>query len=111
MPEFLIVAPEQEITARKLIASASTLDVNKNAGVINPFANTLQVVVDSELAGGAWYLAGGMRTIKAGYLAGTGRKPIVQLDSTSLTKTVFQGVFDFGVVAEDYRSLYKNVGA
>ena len=111
VPEFLIVAPEQEITARKLIASASTLDVNKNEGVINPFANSLKIVVDSELEGGAWYLAGGMRTIKAGYLAGTGRKPIVQLDSTSLTKTVFQGVFDFGVVAEDYRSLYKNVGA
>ena len=111
LPEFLIVAPEQEITARKLIASASSLESNKNEGVINPFANSMQVVVDSELTAGAWYLAGGMRTIKAGYLAGTGRKPIVRLDQTSLTKTVFQGVFDFGVVAEDFRSLYKNVGA
>lgn len=111
IPEFLIVAPEQEITARKLIASASTLETGANAGVINPFANSMKVIVDSELEAGAWYLAGGMRTIKAGYLAGTGRKPIVQLDSTSLTKTVFQGVFDFGVVAEDFRSLYKNVGA
>lgn len=111
VPEFLIVAPEQEITARQLIASASSLETSKNAGVINPFANSMKVVVDSELAAGAWYLAGGTRTIKAGYLSGTGRKPIVQLDSTSLTKTVFQGVFDFGVVAEDYRSLYKNLGA
>jgi len=111
VPEFLIVAPEQEITARKLIASASTLETSKNEGVINPFANSMKVVVDSELAGGAWYLAGSTRTIKAGYLSGTGRKPIVQLDTTSLTRTVFQGVFDFGVVAEDYRSLYKNVGA
>ena len=111
VPEFLIVAPEQEITARKIIASASSLETSKNAGVINPFANSMKVVVDSELAAGAWYLAGGTRTIKAGYLSGTGRKPIVQLDSTSLTKTVFQGVFDFGVVAEDFRSVYKNVGA
>ena len=110
IPEFLIVAPEQEITARKIIASASSLETTVNAGVINPFANSMKVVVDSELAAGAWYLAGGTRTIKAGYLSGTGRKPIVQLDSTSLTKTVFQGVFDFGVVAEDFRSVYKNVG-
>lgn len=111
MPEFLIVAPEQEILARQIIASASTLEASKNSGVINPFAGSMKVVVDSELAAGAWYLAGGTRTIKAGYLAGTGRKPIVQLDSTSLTRTVFQGVFDFGVVAEDYRTLYKNLGA
>ena len=111
VPEYLIVAPEQEITARVLIASTSSINDAKNAGVINPFADSLQIIVDSELSAGAWYLAGGTRTIKAGYLAGTGRKPIVQLDSTSLTKTVFQGVFDFGVVAEDYRSLYKNLGA
>ena len=111
IPRYLIVAPEQEITARKIIASASTLEVSKNAGVINPFAGSMQVIVDAELSAGAWYLAGDTRTIKAGYLAGTGRKPIVQLDTTSLTRTVFQGVFDFGVVAEDYRSLYKNPGA
>ena len=111
LPRYLIVAPEQEITALTLINStASTID-NKNNGVLNPFTNSLQVIVDSELAAGAWYLAGGTRTIKAGYLAGTGRRPIVQLDSTSLTKTIFQGVFDFGVVAEDHRSLYKNNGA
>lgn len=111
IPRYLIVAPEQEITARQIIASASTLEVSKNAGVINPFAGSMQVIVDAELESGAWYLAGDTRTIKAGYLAGTGRKPIVQLDTSSLTRTIFQGVFDFGVVAEDFRSLYKNPGA
>jgi hypothetical protein len=92
-----------------LIASAS-IDTT-NPALQNPFQNSMTVIVDAELTAGAWYVAGDRRTIKAGYLAGTGRRPIVQLDTTSLTKTVFQGVFDFGVVAEDYRSLYKNLGA
>jgi phage head maturation protease len=111
MPKYLIIAPEQEITARTLLSSTASTEANTNNGVINPFYNMLQIIVDSELTAGAWYLAGDMRTIKAGYLAGTGRRPIVKMDTQSLTKTVFQGVFDFGVVAEDYKSLYKNAGA
>ena len=106
-----MVAPEQEITALTLLNSLGSTTDSKNSNVINPFYKAMTVVVDSELDAGAWYLAGGNRTIKAGYLSGTGRRPIVQLDNTSLTRTVFQGVFDFGVVAEDYRSLYKNPGA
>lgn len=111
LPKFLMVAPEQEITALTLLGSLGSTTDNKNGNVINPFYKAMTVVVDSELDAGAWYLAGGSRTIKAGYLSGTGRRPIVQLDNTSLTRTVFQGVFDFGVVAEDYRSMYKNPGA
>lgn len=111
LPRFLMVAPEQEITALSIINSLASTTDNKNANVLNPFYKAMTVVVDSELDAGAWYLAGGSRTIKAGYLSGTGRRPIVQLDNTSLTRTVFQGVFDFGVVAEDYRSMYKNPGA
>ena len=111
LPRFLIVAPEQEITALSIINSLASTTDSKNCNVINPFYKAMTVVVDSELDAGAWYLAGGSRTIKAGYLSGTGRRPIVQLDNTSLTRTVFQGVFDFGVVAEDYRSMYKNPGA
>ena len=111
LPRFLMVAPEQEITALSIINSLASTTDNKNSNVINPFYKAMTVIVDSELDAGAWYLAGGSRTIKAGYLSGTGRRPIVQLDNTSLTRTVFQGVFDFGVVAEDYRSMYKNPGA
>ena len=111
LPMFLIVATEQEITARTLLSSMASTEANTNAGVINPFYNMMTIIVDAELAAGAWYIAGDRRTIKAGYLAGTGRRPIVQMDSQSLTKTIFQGIFDFGVVAEDYKSLYKNPGA
>lgn len=111
IPKFLIVAPEQEITARKLIASMSSTEDNKNSGNVNPFYDSMTVIVDSELAAGAWYVAGHRRTIKVGYLAGTGRKPVVKVNSQSLARTEFEGVFDFGVVAEDHRGLYKNPGA
>lgn len=110
-PKFLIVAPEQEIPAKKLIASMSSTVDNKNSGVVNPFYNAMTVIVDSELAAGAWYVAGSRRTIKVGFLAGTGRKPVVKVNSVSLARTEFEGVFDIGVVAEDFRALVKNPGA
>lgn len=110
-PKFLIVAPEQEVAAKKLIASISSTVDNKNSGVVNPFMNAMTVIVDSELVSGAWYLAGNRRTIKVGYLAGTGRKPVVKVNSQSLARTEFEGVFDIGVVADDFRALVKNPGA
>ena len=110
-PKYLIVAPEQEVTANQIIASASSTADNKNSGVINPFKNSLKIIVDSELASGAWYVAGSRRTIKVGYLAGTGRRPVVKVNSQSLARTEFEGVFDIGVVADDYRALHKNPGA
>jgi len=110
MPKYLIIAPEQEITARTLLSSVASTEANTNAGVINPFYNMLQIIVDAELPSGAWYLAGDSRTLKVGYLSGSGRRPIVQIDTQSLTRTVFKGVFDFGVMAEDHRALYKTPG-
>ena len=36
--------------------------------------------------------------------------PIVRQNSASLSGTEFECVFDFGLVCEDYRGLYKNSG-
>lgn len=108
VPEYLIVAPELEQSALELLnSSASTAD-NKNSTVYNPHYKSLKLIVDAELAtADEWYLATGRRTIKAGYLSGTGRKPVLKTNTASLARTIFDGIFDFGVMAEDYRGLYK----
>ena len=106
-PKYLFVPAELEVTARVLLASTASLADSKNAGVINPMQGIVQVIVDGNLTGTEWYLATSRRTIKAGYLAGTGRRPLLQVDRNALSNTSFEGIFDFGVMAQDYRGLYK----
>lgn len=107
-PKFLIVAPELEATALMLLNSVASTDDNKNSGNYNPHYQAITLIVDAELASPTeWYTVSNKRTLKAGYLAGTGRRPILQVDNSALTHTSFEGIFDFGVMAEDYRGLYR----
>ena len=106
-PRYLFIPAELEVTARVLLGSMASVADNKNNAVINPMQGVVNVIVDGNLTGTEWYLATDRRTIKAGYLAGTGRRPLLQVDSNALSNTSFEGIFDFGVMAQDYRGLYK----
>lgn len=108
-PKFLIVSPEKETLARQLITSEAALG-QTNPGVVNPFRNSMDIIVESELSAAAWYLAAARRTLKVGYLQGTNRRPIVNEKSRDLSGVEYECVFDFGVFAEDFRGLYKNNG-
>jgi len=107
-PRYLIVAPELEAQARELLYSTAKIDA-PNAGVINTVQNmNLKLIVDAELQSPTeWYLVADRRTIKVGYLAGTNRRPVVKMGENSVSRTVFEGVFDIGFVVEDYRGLYQ----
>jgi len=107
-PAYLIVAPELEVTAQELLLSSASIEDNKNSGVFNPHYRSLQLIVDAELANATeWYLATDRRTLKVGYLAGTGRRPVLKTNTSSSMRTIFEGVFDFGTMAEDFRGLRK----
>lgn len=108
-PKFLIVSPENETLALQLMQSEADLS-SGNSGVKNIFKNTLTAIIESELDAQAWYLAAARKTIKTGTLAGTNGMPIVRQNNASLGGTEFECVFDFGLVCEDYRGLYKNSG-
>lgn len=109
VPKFLIVSPEKETLARQLITSEAALG-QTNPGVVNPFRNSMDIIVESELSAAPWYLAAARRTLKVGYLQGTNRRPIVNEKSRDLSGVEYECVFDFGVFAEDFRGLYKNNG-
>ncbi len=109
-PAFLFVGPEQESTAYQLLTSESALDSN-NAGVKNPHKGTMTPIVDAEIDAAPWFIGAKGRTVKVGFLAGSNRMPIVKEKSRDLSGITLEVVFEFGVVAEDYRGLYKNVGA
>ena len=109
-PKFLLVSPENENLARQIIASESDPS-SSNSGVINPIKNSAQIVMDAELSAVPWYMSANRRTIKCLYLQGQNKKPIVQETRRDLSGLGYQCVFDFGLYAEDFRGLYKNVGA
>lgn len=109
-PKYLIVSPENEMIARQLLISDSDPSKN-NSGVTNIFKNSMDVIVEAELDANPWYLAAGRKTIKTGTLAGTGGQPIVQESKKSAGGVEFECLYDFGVKVEDFRGLFRNMGA
>lgn len=110
IPKYLIVSPENEETARKLLMSDSDLSSN-NSGVTNIHKNSFELIVDSELEGNDWYLASSENTILVGYLAGTNGLPLIKENQKSASGIEFECLFDFGLTVEDYRGLFKGKGA
>ena len=108
-PKYLIVSPENEETARKLLTSDSSLGQN-NSGVTNIHRNSFDLIIEGELSANPWFLAAAKKTIKTGTLAGTGGQPIVQEKMKSAGGVEFECLYDFGVMVEDFRGLYKNAG-
>jgi len=106
-PKYLIVGPDLEQTAYELINSTGKVENEKSSGVVNFHQGAMEVIVDAEIPGDSWFLSADRRGIKVGYLAGTGRRPVLKLNETTLTQTTFEGIFDFGVVPVDYRGLYQ----
>jgi len=107
-PKYLIVPPELEIKARKLIASTATTKANENNGVINPHHNTLEIIVSPFLPSNKWYLLADRRTITAAYLRGSGRKPQIKMfNNQTLLSTTFEGIFDFAAGADDFRGFVR----
>jgi len=106
-PKYLIVSPALEVQAREILGATNKIGAT-NTGEINVHQGAYELIVDAEIkSDSAWFLASDRRTIKMGFLAGTGRKPTVKLNETSISKTVFEGIFDLGVVVEDFKGLYR----
>jgi len=109
-PVYLIVGPDREQIAYELVNSIAKVEASKSSGVANFHKGALEVIVDSEITGAQWFLSAQRRAVKVGYLSGTGRRPTLKMNDSTLTKTVFEGIFDIGVVASDYRGLYAGNG-
>jgi len=104
---YLIVGADLEQTALQLLNSTADLADNKNEGVVNVHYKSVNPIIDNAISGDSWYLAHERRTIKVGYLQGTNRSPVTNIIDTSLLGVTIEGVFDFGVMAEDFRGLVK----
>ena len=107
IPKYLVVGAGLEVQATEILTALNKLGAD-NTGVQNVNKGLYELVVDHEITSDtAWYLLADSRTFKMGFLAGTNRSPVTKLNDSSLARTEFEGVFDMGVMVEDYKGLYR----
>ena len=114
--KFLLVSPEDETNAYKLINSESDPSA-AHSGVANPFRNSLTPVVDAELpdsgATTPYYFAADPAdcdTIEVAYLNGNDMPTIESAVLFDYLGMKFRIFIDYGVTVLDFRGLVKNAG-
>lgn len=108
-PKYLIVSSDLETMGEQALA---ILQPTKTADV-NPFGGKLELLVDPRLAQKTWYLAGDPSQIACLSYAVLGGAEAPTVEIQNLFDTLGTSVrcyHDFGVGAQDWRGLFKNVG-
>jgi hypothetical protein len=110
VPQYLIVSPEYEIAARKLLTTVSPTQASQ----VNVFSGMgLTIIVEPRLTGKAWYLAANPNAVDGiyyGYLNGAAGLRTYREDNFKLDAIEFAVRGEFGANVIDYRGWYKNAG-
>lgn len=109
LPKYLIVSPELELVARKLITATTPARTED----VNVFANEFTVIVEPRLTGNEWYLSADPNAVDSLYYAYLEGNETLRVNSTEDFNTdamqyAVRG--DFGVSAIDYRGMVKSAG-
>ncbi|NBC32841.1 MAG: peptidase [Alphaproteobacteria bacterium] len=108
-PRYLVVGPAYELIARQTLATITPT----KAGDVNPFAGTLELIVDANISGNRWFVAADpaqVPTLVYGYVNGA-EGPQITTETDFDTKSVkVRAGLDFAAGAIDYRGLYLNTG-
>jgi phage major head subunit gpT-like protein len=111
IPKFLIVPPELEVTARKLL----TVVTPSNTQDVNVFANAFTIIVEPRLTNAtAWYLSADPNAIDSlyyAYLQGNETLRVNNEDDFNTDSMKYAVRGDFGTAAIDFRGLVKANGA
>lgn len=111
-PEFLIVAPDQEVLANQYTSSGF---VANQPGNINPAFNTsLKVITEPRLSSPTWFMAASPKlidTIEYSFLQGQGELFTEQRLGYEVDGLQIKARMVFGAKAIDWRGLYMNAGA
>jgi len=110
-PKYLIVAPEQRVTAYQLLNTA--IVPTQTSGVNMFSALGLELIVEPRLGAKEWYLSADPGTVdglKHAYLDGNGGLRSQREDNFDTDSIKFAVRGEFGAAAIDYRGWYKNPG-
>lgn len=109
-PKYLIVSPDLEVTAKKLMFLVSPTQTSE----VNVWANAFTLIVEPRLSGNIWYLAADPNSIDGlyyAYLNGNSGLRSSREDNFKTDSIDFMVRGEFGCAAIDYRGWQKNVGA
>lgn len=108
-PKFLVVGPELETTAEKVLASiyAATTDT------ANPFAGRLTLLVEPRIADSSFYVfadPGVLPVLEYSYLSSAQGPQMASREGWDVLGMEFRVVLHFGCGAIDWRGAYQNPG-
>jgi HK97 family phage prohead protease len=109
VPKYLLVSPELETAAEKLLASIQAT----NSAEVNPFSGKLVLLVEPRLTGNGWFVFGDPATapvIEYAYLSSAPGPQLSSRDGWETLGREFRVVLDFGCGVTDHRGAYRNAG-
>jgi phage head maturation protease len=110
VPRLLVVPPELEITAKKLLTAITPSSTNE----VNVFANAFDVIVEPRLTDAtAWYLSADPNSVDGlyyAYLEGNENLRVNNEDDFNTDSMKYGVRGDFGAAVVDYRGLVKSNG-
>lgn len=110
-PKYLLVPPELETTAEKVLAAINPA----NTDDVNPFSGKLELLVEARLTDtGRWYVAADPAQVEGleySYLTGAEGPQIEQRAGFEVDGLEVKIRLDFGAAFLDWRGWYTNAGA
>lgn len=109
-PRYLLVGPELEMAAQKLVATISPATTDN---AVPEAIKNLVPVVEPNLDSKSWYLfadPAAMATLEWSYLSGHEGVQVDTRDGFRTLGTEFRAVLHFGAGAIDFRGAYRNPG-
>lgn len=108
IPRFLIVSPDQETQAQKMLTIISA----QTTANVNIWQGAFELICEPRFSGAPWYLAADPNTVDGlvyGYLDGVGLRSYREDDfNHDAIKFAVRG--EFGAAMIDHRGWYKNAG-
>lgn len=109
-PRYLVVGPELETTAEKLLAAIYATTTED----VNPFAGKLQLVVEPRIADDSWFVLAdpaSVPSLQYAYLAAAQGVQIQRQEAWDSLGLKFRAWLDFGCGWLDWRGAYRSTGA
>jgi HK97 family phage prohead protease len=109
-PKIILTGPDIETTVQQMLAPIQAAQASNN----NPFAGTLEHVVDAHITGNSWELyanPGELAAYNYGYLADAPGPRVMTEEPFNIDGIAFRVTEDFYFGAVDYRAGYRNPGA
>jgi HK97 family phage prohead protease len=110
VPRFLLVSPAKETEAEGVLAPLVPAQVSN----VNPFSNSLTLLVEPRLSGNGWYVfadPGAMPVLEYAYLSSAQGPQMASREGWDVLGVEFRVVLDFGAGVVDHRGAYRNAGA